>query len=101
MDIFLVPIILLLVIVGMAGIFLGGLDFKKWSTWFYLLCGFMPGPIAGFYRDDILGGIPIGILAVLVIVYVSSVSRRQSQLMKTLEPRFRKWNEERLKRSKK
>lgn len=93
MESILTLIILVLLVVGIAGLYNDN-DLKKWATWIYYLCIFSIGPILGLIRDDILSGILIGILFVFMAAYVVSVSRWQLKLGKKLE----KWQKKRFKK---
>ncbi len=93
MESILTLIILVLLVVGITGLYNDN-DLKKWATWIYYLCIFSIGPILGLIRDDILSGIMIGFLFIFMAAYVVSVSRWQLKLGKKLE----KWQKKRFKK---
>jgi hypothetical protein len=60
-------ITLILLTISAIGVFIG-FDPKKWINWVYGVCGFLSGLLIGSLRNDLKGGIIIGVIFAIAIM---------------------------------
>ena len=76
---FLIFIGIILAIICLVGINTG-IDLKKGTGWFYILCGFLFGFLVGLSNGDFLSAIGIGFGVAITEAYAGEMLRRQRAL---------------------
>jgi hypothetical protein len=77
-------IIIFLALIGCVGAFFIGLDLKKWSNWLFSLCGLLIGLLAGLSRNDLYGGLSLGLLLTGLILYIGATNYWHRQRYKDM-----------------
>jgi len=74
-------LILILIIIGSIGIGIG-FDLKKPSSWLYVLCGFLIGPLLVTTTGDLKLGIMVGIFIALILIWFGPIALKRRQQYK-------------------
>ena len=69
------------VIVSAIGVFIG-LDPKKWASWLFGVYGFVSGFLFGLLRANVSGGLKLGLLFALVVMWGGVTTRWNKQHFK-------------------
>jgi hypothetical protein len=56
-----------------------GLNPKKWVNWMYGVCGFISGLLIGSLREDIKGGVIIGVVFMFAVMFSGTIIFWQRQ----------------------
>ena len=74
METIMAVIYVVLTLIGCLGAFIIGLDLKKLANWLFGLSGLVIGLLLGLEKNDLYGGLALGLLFTFLILYIGATN---------------------------
>ena len=81
METIVVAVLVLYIVISAIGIVIG-IDLKKWSSWSFVIYGFLSGFLVGCLLVDLKSGLLGGLLFAFIVLYGGAMVRWQRERFK-------------------